>query len=448
MKKISEIFSPKEIVVTVVTVLISGVLVSSILWGNNPGSGSSSGNDQGKYIGIGSDIVVKTATGGDVSPFHTTYYVIYDKTRSDTEKAQVLDVLEENIPHLHKICDRDELYYVDDNDTSLGYMTTVKTVNESYGSVDFVEVDKDLYNVLSIGKQMTIMTNSAYNMFVGELSDYWNSLLEDENYQADYQTMDPDWSPAGKAKVTRLQSVLPLSEADVNAILELKNEDGKYYVRFNKFKDAVAGEISITLGGIAKGYANDVISEKLTDLGLVYGAIYGGGSSITTLGDRYGDSQWETVIESPTYQAQSSFTVRRDGVYGMSTSGGYLGTWIPADSDGNGVADSWVLRHHIIDARTGYPAKEQMMVNIISGDLSGTILDCLSTAFVCLTEKDGYALRQQIVALYGELNIALINSIGLDYNSPSITGYIQVDYTLGYSPYFTRTSGVKYYMLS
>ncbi|MCX5775660.1 MAG: FAD:protein FMN transferase [Firmicutes bacterium] len=200
-------------------------------------------------------------------------------------------------------------------------MTTVKDVNESYGSPDFLEVPFDLYNILSIGKEMTILSHSDFNMFVGELSDFWNGLIDDSDYQVEYETMDPYYYEPSRLKVERLQSVLPLSEAEVDAVLELKEENNKYYVRFNQFKDAALGEISITLGGIGKGYANDIISKKLTDLGLTHGAIVGGASSNTTLGDRYGDTVWTWTLESPSVLSDYSFKIIRNGAYGMSTSG-------------------------------------------------------------------------------------------------------------------------------
>ncbi|MCX5775661.1 MAG: hypothetical protein NTV44_04800 [Firmicutes bacterium] len=83
MFKIKNFLSPKEIIVLTVSVIISGVLASSIWWYQAPNP------DAGKYEYYGYNMLVHTATGGDVTPFHTTYEVIYDKTRPAREKAQV-----------------------------------------------------------------------------------------------------------------------------------------------------------------------------------------------------------------------------------------------------------------------------------------------------------------------------------------------------------------------
>ena len=438
MIKIKNFLSPKEIIIIAVSVIISGVLASSVWWYQAPNP------DAGKYEYFGYDMLVRTATGGDVTPFHTTYEVAYDKTRPASEKAQVREVLAENVPYLHKLSDRVNLYYLDDNQPDLGYLTTVKDVNESYGSPDFLEVPYDLYTILSIGKEMTILSHSDFNFFVGELSDFWNGLIDDSDYQTDYETMDPAYYEPARLKVERLQSVLPLSEAEVNAVLELKEENSRYYVRFNQFKDAVLGEISITLGGIAKGYANDIVSEKLKALGLTHGAIVGGASSNTTLGNRYGNTVWEWTLESPSMLSDYSFKIIRNGAYGMSTSGAYMGVWIPMDPDRDGVIDDYVLRNHIIDPYTGYPSTKQLEVNILSKDISGARLDALSTALICMTEQEGLALRQHYLDLGNEFETAWANDIA---ETETVPAYLEVRYTEGYDQYLGKSETTHYQMI-
>jgi len=438
MIKIKNFLSPKEIIIIAVSVIISGVLASSVWWYQAPNP------DAGKYEYYGYDMLVRTATGGDVQPFHTTYEVIYDKTRPESEKAQVQEVIAENVPFLHKIADRVNLYYLDDNNPGLGYLTTIKDVNESYGSPDFLEVPFDLYNVLSIGKEMTIASNSTFNMFIGELSDFWNNLIDDEDYPYAYETMDPFYNATERAVLERYQACLPLSEAEVNAILELKEENNKYYVRFNQFKDAVAGEISITLGGIAKGYANDIVSSKLTALGLTHGAIVGGASSNTTLGDRYGDTVWTWTLEAPTTSSDYSFKIIRNGAYGMSTSGAYMGIQIPIDENDDGVAEYTVLRNHIIDPYTGYPSVKQLEVNILSHDISGARLDALSTAFICMSETEGMALRQHYLDQGYEFEAAWCDDVAA---VGSVPAYLEVRYTEGYDPFIGKSETTHYLMI-
>ena len=269
MKKITNFLTPKEIVVVSVSVLLSGLLISSIFW-------SGKQNEPSEYIYLGYDINIVTSDNQSIGPFDSVYTVYYEKDRPASEKAQVQEILAENVPGLHKAFDRHHDYYKDDTNHASGLMTNLKTLNESYGSEENLEISKDLHDILVLGKELTISTGGAFNMFIGELSDYWNDRITADyvdEYRANYQTMDPDWNPVEKAKVERLQAVLPMSEAEVNEILTLSTLDGHYYARFNDFKDALPGEISITLGGIAKGYANDIISKLLIEQGLTHGAI-------------------------------------------------------------------------------------------------------------------------------------------------------------------------------
>jgi len=430
MKKITNFLTPKEIVVVSVSVLLSGLLISSIFW-------SGKQNEPSEYIYLGYDINIVTSDNQSIGPFDSVYTVYYEKDRPASEKAQVQEILAENVPGLHKAFDRHHDYYKDDTNHASGLMTNLKTLNESYGSEENLEISKDLHDILVLGKELTISTGGAFNMFIGELSDYWNDRITADyvdEYRANYQTMDPDWNPVEKAKVERLQAVLPMSEAEVNEILTLSTLDGHYYARFNDFKDALPGEISITLGGIAKGYANDIISKLLIEQGLTHGAIYGGGSSLMALGDFDDENGWDIPVESPTFQADYAFDILRQGAFNMSTSGGYLGVWIPSfDNPGD-----FVLRHHIIDPRTGYPSLYHMEVNISSADISNAELDALSTALICLSEEEGMQLRQQYRNVEKELNVAWINPVDLNFTSSEITEYVLVRYTAGYEQFMVR----------
>lgn len=448
MKKFLSVFSPKEIIVVTVSVVLSGLMISSLFWSQEP---SSSEPNPGEYVFIGYDLSIVTSDGTSMGPFDSVYTVYYEKDRPVAEKAQVQEILEENVPGLHKAFDRHHDYYLDDTDHSLGLMTNLKTLNESFGSGETLEIGKDLYDILMLGKEMTISTDGAFNMFIGELSDFWDHLISEENvddYRADYQTLDPDWNAGQKAILERLKDVLPMTSADVNQVLTLTTDDDHYYARFNAFKDAQPGEISITLGGIAKGYANDLISAKLAEKGLTHGAIYGGGSSLMTLGDFYEPTGWDIAVESPTFQADYAFDVVRQGTFNMSTSGGYLGVWIPSDSNGDGVPDGFVLRHHIIDPRTGYPSSYHMEVNISSGNISNARMDALSTALICLSEADGMELRQTFLNAGKELNIAWINPVDLDLLSSEVTGYVLVRYTEGYETYMVQRTLPHYEKVS
>ncbi|HOC80852.1 MAG TPA: FAD:protein FMN transferase, partial [Bacilli bacterium] len=89
---------------------------------------------------------------------------------------------------------------------------------------------------------------------------------------------------------------------------------------------------------------------------------YGGSSSISTLGSKYSGNPWHWQLEGPTEDVSYAFYIDRSGQYSFSTSGGYQGVNIPID-------DGYLLRHHIVNPETGYPAEQQLQINLISADL-------------------------------------------------------------------------------
>ena len=425
------IFSKKEWILISVTAVLSLLIASSVWWSPDAESNTP------RYRHYGYDIQVKTAMGGTVQPFNTQYDIYYNSSRPESELTRIVEILEEVIVPLHKIYDRNDnnLYYVDDLDPSQGYVTSLRSVNESMGSGEYLEINEDLHRLLTIGKEMTILTHSAFNMFVGELSDFWNLILADD----DRLNLDPVVNEFNRLKVERLQSYIPLTEAEIHQTIELKEENNKYYVKFNAFNNAPVGDLSITFGGIAKGYANDILAARLIEENLIHGSIFGGASSNTTLGNFFNNEPWIWPVASPKNPFEEmAFTISRKGTYSMSTSGGYDLSRSYYIQDG----ESRVLRHHIIDAYTGYPANlGNIDINILSKDITSAELDALSTALMCLNFEDGLALRNTYVDQGKELHAVWMSIV----NTPS---QLLVKYTESYQPFLLESSGNIYQVIN
>ncbi len=415
---LKDILTPREWTITGVTFLLSGLLVSSIFWVD-----TNSSQEEIEFEALGYSLKVKTENGANLQPFHTYYYVLYEKVYPQNDRDMVLEVLQEEVPSLHKVSDRGNRFLIDDDDVSLGRMVTIRDVNESLGSGDWVEIPEHLYSILSIGKRLSIETNSAFNFFVGKLADYWEGLIGDFTYPFDYENIDPYFNATERAELERLQGFIPLSEEEINTTLELKVEDG-YFARFNSFNGATIGDLEITLGGIAKGYANDVISSRLTQKRLTHGYISGGQSSNTALGSRSGNENWTIPMSSPLPSVARAYQIKRPGYFNISTSGGYEG--VPITINGERV---W--RHHIINPHDGYPSSVQLHVNVMSNDVSAAELDALSTALMNMTKEEGKLIRNAYVASGKELDIAWIEII-----DESLTIY----HTDGFEQYLGKMS--------
>jgi hypothetical protein len=276
------ILNPREWTITIVSVILSTTIATSVFWLDKDDP-----NAQMPFESIGYSLKVKTETGVNQLPFHTYYQLFYEKVNSVDERASARQIFEQMVPPLHKVSDRSNRYLLDDDDPSLGRITTIRDVNESLGSGQWIEVPEPLYELLQIGKQLTIATDSNFNMFIGKPADYWKDLIEDDAFSYDYELLDPYYNASERAYLETIMSYVPITEAEVEATLELKTEAERYYAKLNSFNGALVGDMELTMGGLAKGYANDVevIGEAPHPEGR--GFIKGVQSSISTLGNRY-----------------------------------------------------------------------------------------------------------------------------------------------------------------
>lgn len=135
-------------------------------------------------------------------------------------------------------------------------------------------------------------------------------------------------------------------------------------------------DIAIDLGSIAKGYAISQAAEILRKGG-IKSAIIDGGGQIYVMG-LYNGKPWKIGIKHP----------RNDGFIGrlevsdmsIATSGDYERFFI---QDGQRY-------HHLMDARTGYPAKGVMSATVMNPD--PTVADNLTSAVFVLGPERGMAL--------------------------------------------------------
>lgn len=148
--------------------------------------------------------------------------------------------------------------------------------------------------------------------------------------------------------------------------------------------DAVAGTIylsqkgmSFDTGGIAKGYAADRAVDALREAGITSGLIAIAGD-IRAFGERPGGGPWRVGIRNPRPVDDNDNIMAVIGLRdeAISTSGDYERYF---DEDG-------VRYHHLLDPKTGQPARGLMSVSVIAGNAVTT--DGYSTgAFVMGLER-------------------------------------------------------------
>jgi thiamine biosynthesis lipoprotein len=140
------------------------------------------------------------------------------------------------------------------------------------------------------------------------------------------------------------------------------------------------------LGGIAKGYSLDRGTALLRERGF-HNFILDGGGQVYASGTR-GARPWRVGIQDPRDQT-SWFAVLELRNASLSTSGDYEHFFLV---DG-------VRYHHILDLRTGFPARGCRSVTVIASD--GMTADALSTAAFVLGPKSGLRLLRRFAGVEG-----------------------------------------------
>lgn len=142
---------------------------------------------------------------------------------------------------------------------------------------------------------------------------------------------------------------------------------------------AVPDGVMLDLGGIAKGYAADMITEYFEQNG-VRDALISLGGNVCTMGDKQG-RPWQIGIQSP-YSSQQLDVIEISGKRSVVSSGDYERCF---EKDG-------VRYHHILDLATAMPAQSDIRsVTILSE--SSVMGDALSTICFIL----GYQRANELI---------------------------------------------------
>lgn len=113
--------------------------------------------------------------------------------------------------------------------------------------------------------------------------------------------------------------------------------------------------LQIDLGGIAKGYAIGLIGDFLERNGIEHYVINAGGDLLLA-GDRFGQP-WRIGIQNP-FAPGVVARLELEGKHSLFTSGNYARSYHQGDA----------LRHHIIDPRSGAPARGQSSATVLGND--------------------------------------------------------------------------------
>lgn len=249
-----------------------------------------------------------------------------------------------------------------------------------------LQINKITYDMLLIAKEMYLATNGAFNPAVYRLVDLWGFSSRTYGYNGKLP-YDRTWQK-GNGYPLPEQKYIDAFSADAftdfsDTAVKLTESNGEYFVT-KSVADAVVDGVAysqwIDLGGIAKGYAVDLIRQYLDEQGVIeYYA--DAGSSSSAFGMESGltiPDPFSPLAELGYPDAVFGFNIGRSSV---STSGQYIRKYT---TDGVEYA-------HIIDGKTGAPAQTGVKtVTVVAPKDSPWAgkSDCLTTALTVMG-RDG-----------------------------------------------------------
>lgn len=253
-----------------------------------------------------------------------------------------------------------------------------------------VKVSSETFEVLSRAYEYSACCQGAFDVTAGPLAALWSVLK---------RTSEPPI-------VSEIKKLLPL--VDYTGLIL---NEGTKTAGLKK-----AGQ-SVDLGGIAKGYAADKITDVFRRYGIV-SAYTNFGGNVAAVGAKPDGEPWRVGIRHPR---------REDGLIGavsvidksVVTSGDYQRCFIAGDGR---------RYHHILDTSTGYPAEKGLISVTVVAD-SSMAADALSTVVF----TTGLVKGIEILKAFPGTEAVLIDTKLSVYVTSGLTGCFQTAEDIGIS---------------
>lgn len=282
-------------------------------------------------------------------PFQRSEYImgtIFDITAIGDDEKALEDAASKAFDEIKRI-DALMSRYKEDSEVSL--------VNKNAGIAP-VKVGHELIEVLKEAVKISDLSEGAFDVTIGPLSNLWG--FDEE------RKVVP--SPEEIERLRKLVDYrkLRIDEAASTVYLEEKG-------------------MMIDVGGIAKGYSLGRAMKIFEDFGIKNVFINAGGN-LNLRGGKKG-KPWRIGIQDPRDESKLLGKIDITDI-SIATSGDYQRFFI---KDG-------IRYHHILDPRTGYPAKGLISATVIGR--SKTSMDGFSSAVFILGAEKGAALMKKIGA--------------------------------------------------
>lgn len=199
-----------------------------------------------------------------------------------------------------------------------------------------LRVDKELYNLIRIGKEHSLQEDSFLNIAIGPLIKLW--------------------------RIGFLGAQVP-EDADIEAVLELLNPEHIHLDDEQQTVFLAKKGMEIDLGAIAKGYFADQVMAFFKQNGAVSAMVDLGGNVLVHGDSPSGSSHWNVGIQNPFLPRGHSAAIVTIREQSVVTSGIYERV---LEKDGTRYP-------HIFNSKIGYPIESNVASLTIIADRS---LDC------------------------------------------------------------------------
>lgn len=233
-------------------------------------------------------------------------------------------------------------------------------LNASAGNGQSVPLSEDSIYVLKTAQQYEDLSQGTFDITVGPLVKAWGVITPTPRVPA---------------------------QEEIDELLGLVDYHDLLIDDVNNTAQLMRPGQQVDLGGIAKGYAGDEVIEVLKANGVESGFVNLGGN-VVALGAKPDGNPWNVGIRDPRPAEgsdQSSIGVLQVVDKAVVTSGDYERYFM---QDG-------VRYHHILDPRTGYPARSGVISVTIIAD-SSIEADALAKPAFILGLTEGMALVESI----------------------------------------------------
>lgn len=235
----------------------------------------------------------------------------------------------------------------------------VSAVNRAAGQ-HAVAVSSGVLYVITTALKYAELTGGAFDPTVGPLVKIWGINTD-------------------HARVPSVQEInTALGRINWHDVVITRNSDGSGTVMLRR------SGMALDLGGIVKGYAADELTSILRTRN-VKRAVIDLGGNIYVFGTKKDGSLWKVGVKDPSDPEGTPALILSLSNSTVVTSGVYERFFI---QDG-------MRYHHILDTKTGYPARTGLLSSTIVCE-SSIAADALSTSVFVLGQEKGMALLQDI----------------------------------------------------